>query len=109
METFKTLADVEREHILHTLQTLKGNRTQTARALKIALRTLQRKLLAYGLTPGVCLDEYQMGKQVYCKETGRTYPSLTAAANDTGLNLAQVSIAARYETSIKGLTFKRVV
>ncbi len=42
-----TLADLEKEHIHHVLESTNGNRTQAARILGIALRTLQRKLKAF--------------------------------------------------------------
>lgn len=47
-----TLASVERDHILTVLDQTGGNRTQAARILDIGLRTLQRKLKAYGLASG---------------------------------------------------------
>lgn len=43
-----TLADIEREFILWALEEHKYNRTHTAKALGIGLRTLQRKLKKYG-------------------------------------------------------------
>ena len=42
------LADVERQHILGTLDSLNGNILRTARALGIDRRTLYRKLHGYG-------------------------------------------------------------
>lgn len=42
------LADVERVVILETLKHKNFNRTHTARALGIGIRTLQRKLKRYG-------------------------------------------------------------
>ena len=48
-ETGLTLADVEREVILQTLERNNNNRTQTAKVLGIGIRTLQRRLHAYGL------------------------------------------------------------
>jgi len=44
-----SLAELERRHILETLEKLKGNRTHTARHLGISRRTLQRKLRELGL------------------------------------------------------------
>ncbi|MDZ7337834.1 MAG: sigma-54-dependent Fis family transcriptional regulator, partial [candidate division KSB1 bacterium] len=44
-----TLADVERAHILKTLQQMQGNKTQTARVLGITVKTLRAKLRAYGI------------------------------------------------------------
>jgi DNA-binding NtrC family response regulator len=39
-----TLADVEREHILETLDCCDGNRTRTAKFLNISVRCLRMKL-----------------------------------------------------------------
>jgi two-component system response regulator FlrC len=43
----RTLADVERDLILGTLRHCRGNRTQAANILGIALRTLRNKLNEY--------------------------------------------------------------
>ena len=43
------LEAIERTHILSTLEAHAGNRTHAAAALKISVRTLQRKLKAWGL------------------------------------------------------------
>jgi len=43
------LESIERTHILSTLEAHGGNRTHAAAALKISVRTLQRKLKAWGL------------------------------------------------------------
>ena len=43
------LEAIERSHILATLQAHGGNRTHAAAALRISVRTLQRKLKAWGL------------------------------------------------------------
>jgi DNA-binding NtrC family response regulator len=43
------LEAIERTHILSTLEAHGGNRTHAAAALKISVRTLQRKLKAWGL------------------------------------------------------------
>ena len=45
-----SLADVEREHILDTVTRCHGNRTRTAKVLKISVRSLRMKLLSYALT-----------------------------------------------------------
>jgi len=42
------LSEVERRHILRTLQKVHGNRTEAARLLQISVRCLQYKLKAYG-------------------------------------------------------------
>jgi DNA-binding NtrC family response regulator len=43
------LEAIERSHILSTLEAHSGNRTHAAAALRISVRTLQRKLKAWGL------------------------------------------------------------
>ncbi|MCC6751951.1 MAG: sigma-54-dependent Fis family transcriptional regulator [Deltaproteobacteria bacterium] len=48
----QTLAEVERRHILATLERLRGNRAATARALGIGENTLWRKLKAFGVPGG---------------------------------------------------------
>ncbi len=42
--TLRPLHEVEREHILHVLGAMKGNRTQAAQVLQISIRTLRNKL-----------------------------------------------------------------
>ena len=42
------LEEVEREHILHVLEAVEGNRSEAARRLEIAPATLYRKLKKYG-------------------------------------------------------------
>jgi DNA-binding NtrC family response regulator len=44
------LEEIERQHILKTFEQLSGNYTQTARALKIGLSTLKRKIKHYQLS-----------------------------------------------------------
>jgi DNA-binding NtrC family response regulator len=47
------LAEVEKHHILSTLDFCKGNRTQAAKLLEVSIRTLRNKLHEYrGTTPG---------------------------------------------------------
>ena len=48
-EAALTLAEVEKQHILHTLERLGDNRKATAKALGIGENTLWRKLRSYGL------------------------------------------------------------
>jgi transcriptional regulator with PAS, ATPase and Fis domain len=43
----KTLADVEKHHILTTLRALGNNKTQAAKSLGISLRTLRNKLKVF--------------------------------------------------------------
>jgi len=45
----RSMAEVEKWHILNTLRMFGGNRERTAKALKIGARTLYRKLNDYGL------------------------------------------------------------
>jgi DNA-binding NtrC family response regulator len=57
----KTMAEIEREAILTTLQVTGGNRRRAAELLDIGLRTLQRKLKEYrGETEGD--DEEELGE-----------------------------------------------
>ena len=46
---FMSLEEMERELIRRTLEQTRGNRTRAARMLRIGVRTLQRKILRYGL------------------------------------------------------------
>lgn len=46
----QTLDEMERRMILHTLDTHQGNRTRTARALGVSVRTIRNKLHQYGVT-----------------------------------------------------------
>jgi len=43
----RTLAEIERRHILSTLQHCQGNRTHAARLLEVSIRTLRNKLQEY--------------------------------------------------------------
>jgi len=43
------MAGMERRHITRVLQFAKGNKTETARLLKIGLTTLYRKIDEYGI------------------------------------------------------------
>ena len=58
----QSLADVERAYILETLAQCRGNRTHTAKVLKISVRSLRMKLQIYALTgsevtaPEKCAD-----------------------------------------------------
>ncbi|MBN1419658.1 MAG: sigma-54-dependent Fis family transcriptional regulator, partial [Planctomycetes bacterium] len=45
----RSLADVEKETILRTLEACGGNRTKAAQILGIGVRTIQRKLAEYGI------------------------------------------------------------
>lgn len=46
--TVEPLAEVERRHILYVYEQMQGNKTRTAQALGISLRSLQMKLKAFG-------------------------------------------------------------
>ena len=50
MEGIKTLAEVEKEHILSTLKKLRGDKLNAATALDIGKTTLYRKLKAWNIT-----------------------------------------------------------
>jgi DNA-binding NtrC family response regulator len=52
------LREVERRHILRTLQQVDGNRTEAARRLEISVRCLQYKLKAYAQTSDVASPEH---------------------------------------------------
>ena len=52
-----SLDDCEKEAIVRTLKFYDGNKTQTAKVLKIGLTTLYRKLHQYGMVDG---DEPQV-------------------------------------------------
>jgi DNA-binding NtrC family response regulator len=52
----RTVADVERDLILDTLDHCLGNRTQAARLLGISIRTLRNKLNEYG-SAGVAIPQ----------------------------------------------------
>jgi len=47
--TIKTLAQVEKDHIFHTLDIFQGNKTKAAQALGVSLKTLYNKLHTYGV------------------------------------------------------------
>ena len=47
------LAEIEKQHILASLQQCVGNRTHAARQLGISIRTLRNKLHEYGVAPKV--------------------------------------------------------
>ncbi len=46
-QVLRTLSEIEQEAILEALKACKGNRSATARALKISLKTLQTRLSGY--------------------------------------------------------------
>ena len=50
---FKTLAEVEREHILAVFEANGGNRRKTSRVLGIDVKTLYNKLKGFGVRPVV--------------------------------------------------------
>jgi len=60
------LADVEERFILSVYEKAKGNKTLAAKMLGIGLKTLYRKLKAYGVDEGV---------------EGETEPAATASKN----------------------------
>ena len=53
----RTIADVEQELILKTLQDVAGNRTKAAEILGITVRTLRNKLNEYR-DMGIDVEEY---------------------------------------------------
>ena len=48
-DTGQSLAEIERDYILATLAQCGGNRTHTAKVLKISVRSLRMKLQDYSL------------------------------------------------------------
>ena len=50
MDPALLLSAVEKAHILKVYQSMKGNKSQTARSLGIGLNTLRRKLESYGVS-----------------------------------------------------------
>jgi hypothetical protein len=65
-----TLAEVEREHILATLDGCGGNRTRAAQLLDISVRCLRNKLRQYRAS-GVIVP-----KRNTCGMTSKTVPNL---------------------------------
>ena len=58
-----SLADVERKHILDTLAQCHGNRTRTAKLLKISIRSLRTKLHQYkGSGCNVCASSTEINE-----------------------------------------------
>jgi len=58
-----TLADIEKRHILTTLDHCKGNRTQAAKVLGVSIRTLRNKLHEYnGTQPAAEADETELAQ-----------------------------------------------
>ncbi len=51
-EQIHSLHDIEKQHILRTLEACGGNRTQAAKHLDISIRTLRNKLHEYGYNAG---------------------------------------------------------
>ncbi len=52
-----TLPELEKLHILATLERCGGNRTHAAKRLGIAVRTLRNKLHEFGLSPAAAIDD----------------------------------------------------
>jgi len=59
-----TLSEIEKRHILVTLDRCKGNRTHAAKLLGVSIRTLRNKLHEYnGTQPGTEPDEGEMAEK----------------------------------------------
>jgi DNA-binding NtrC family response regulator len=59
-----TLAEIEKRHILATLDECKGNRTHAAKLLGVSIRTLRNKLHEYnGTHPGIDSDEGELAEK----------------------------------------------
>jgi two-component system response regulator HydG len=79
------LREVERRHILRTLQRVQGNRTEAAKLLGISVRCLQYKLKAYaqsvdGLAPASALESVDTEAD---RDAIRSEPPLVSAALHT--------------------------
>ena len=61
-ETGQSLADIERDYILETLAQCNGNRTRTAKILKISVRSLRMKLQNYSLR-GIDVTASRQGEE----------------------------------------------
>jgi two-component system, NtrC family, response regulator AtoC len=60
-----TLAEIEKRHIIVTLDQCKGNRTQAAKLLGVSIRTLRNKLHEYnGTQPGAESDESEAAEKL---------------------------------------------
>jgi DNA-binding NtrC family response regulator len=58
-----TLAEIEKRHILSTVEHCKGNRTLAAKVLGVSIRTLRNKLHEYnGTQPGAEADEGELAE-----------------------------------------------
>jgi len=65
----RTLAEIEQDHILATLAHCNGNRTRTARLLRISLRCLRNKLHLYQkLGCNVCAHTNAVYQNKACDE-----------------------------------------
>jgi two-component system, response regulator FlrC len=63
-EAMAPLAEIEKRHILSTLDRCKGNRTQAAKALGVSIRTLRNKLHEYNGTQSAAdADEGELAEQ----------------------------------------------
>jgi DNA-binding protein Fis len=59
------LAEIEKRHIILTLDQCKGNRTQAAKLLGVSIRTLRNKLHEYnGTQPGAEADESEAAEKL---------------------------------------------
>lgn len=49
LSPIKTLAEIEKNHIIEVLSKCNGNKTKTAKSLDISIKTLYNKMHEYGL------------------------------------------------------------
>ena len=91
----KTLEEMEKDVILARLNELNGNRTHTARSLKIGIRTLQRKLKIYGVAPA---SRYL---PVKCRDTGRVFASRAEAGLELFQNLCSEQRTAKVKQLVE--------
>ena len=65
----RTLAEVEREHILATLESCHGNRTRAASLLRISIRGLRIKLHEYAQAGCAVCEPHAHPGHVECERT----------------------------------------
>lgn len=89
-----TIESMEKEAILQALRFYRGNKTATANALGIAIRTLDNKLAQYEIDDKKQKEIDANGKikrdEFQRRARGITPPSLTSVSTETGVRLEPV-------------------
>ena len=80
----KTWKELERDIILQRLREFEDNRTRTASSLGIGIRTLQRKLIKWGIGPAT------KGTKVQIVETNEVFETKTKAGKALFGNVTEV-------------------